>query len=430
MRLFSIVLALSMTFTTITVPAEQLINSTQTQNIKQYNVQSAYTQNSNDNWYGLTIEQKLQDMKYLYQTLQQNYPYIKMLKRMYGVDLEQEYQKAVKEIKNSKTDFEFYAIVNHFTNQSHMVGHLSTISPFDYDWFVKSYGDTTGVPEFYWEQMEKIRKVYADEKAKKAYTTLKKKMLPLTQKNTDLQQHQNKKSNVETKIIEKGKIAYIYVDSFDMGYYEEDKKKLFDFYKQVQNYDNVIFDFTENSGGGMFYFNDLIVAPNIDKILYTKVYELMQSGEYNMQFLGQDGFETIEKLPKLSKINQDDLKELDLMLESTYFIQPSQKQKMLKGKLWILVNENVFSSSEYAAMFSKATGFATLVGERTGGDGIGSDPLPILLPNSGIIVRYSPIYGTTADGTNSQEFGTEPDIWVQKGKTYLQTCIDEIKKQK
>jgi len=426
MKLFSMVLALSMIFTTITVPAQQFTNTTQ--NIEQYNVQSAYIQNSNDNWYNLTKEQKLQDMEYLYQTLQQNYPYINMLKRMYNVDLEQEYQKAIKEIENSKTDFEFYTIVNRFTNQSHMVGHLSTISPFDYDWFVKSYSDTTGVPEFYWEQMEKIRKVYADEKAKKAYTALKNKMLPIMQKSTT-QQNTQKRSNVETKIIEKGKIAYIYVGSFDMGYYEEDKKKLFDFYKQVQYYDNVIFDFTENGGGGMFYFNDLIAAPNIDKILYTKVYELMQSGEYNMQFFGEDGFESSSKLPKLPKINQEDLKELDLMLESIYFIQPSQKQKMLKGKLWILVNETVFSSSEYAAMFSKATGFATLVGERTGGDGIGSDPLPILLPNSGIIVRYSPIYGTTADGTNSQEFGTEPDIWVEQGKTYLQTCIDEIKKQ-
>ena len=286
-------LALSMAFTTTTVSAQQSANNTQTQYIQQYAVQSAYTQNSSDNWCNLTKEQKLQDMAYLYQTLQQNYPYINMLKRMYNVDLEQEYKNAVKEIENSKTDFEFYAIVNRFTNKSNMVGHLSTISPFDYDWFVKSYSDTTGVPEFYWEQMEKIRKVYADEKAKKAYTALKNKMMPLTQKNAELQQSQNKKNNVETKIIEKGKIAYIYVDSFDMGYYEEDKKKLFDFYKQIENYDNVIFDFTKNGGGGMFYFNDLIVAPNIDKILYTKVYELMQSGKYNMQFFGEDGFESI-----------------------------------------------------------------------------------------------------------------------------------------
>ena len=78
MKLFSMVLALSMIFTTITVPAQQFTNTTQ--NIEQYNVQSAYIQNSNDNWYNLTKEQKLQDMEYLYQTLQQNYPYINMLK--------------------------------------------------------------------------------------------------------------------------------------------------------------------------------------------------------------------------------------------------------------------------------------------------------------------------------------------------------------
>ena len=82
MKLFSMVLALSMIFTTITVPAQQFTNTTQ--NIEQYNVQSAYIQNSNDNWYNLTKEQKLQDMEYLYQTLQQNYPYINMLKRMYN----------------------------------------------------------------------------------------------------------------------------------------------------------------------------------------------------------------------------------------------------------------------------------------------------------------------------------------------------------
>ena len=352
---------------------------------------------------------------------------------MYGVDLKQEYQKAIKEIENSKTDFDFYMIVNRFTNKSNMVGHLSTISPFDYDWFVKGYADTTGVPEFYWEQMKKIENIYANKKSQKAYTALKNKLLPLYQKAQQNQmQEQNtvKTSNVETKIIEKDKIAYIYVDSFDMSYYEEDKKKLFDFYEKVKNYDNVIFDFTQNGGGGMFYFNDLIVAPNIDEILYTGVYELMQSGKYNLQFFGEDNFEPISKLPKLPNMNQEDLKELDLMLKSVYFVEPSKEQKTLKGKIWILVNENVFSSSEYAAMFSKATGFATLVGERTGGDGIGSDPLPITLPNSGIIVRYSPIYGITTDGTNSQEFGTEPDIYTKEGKTYLQTCIDAIKNEK
>lgn len=70
-------------------------------------------------------------------------------------------------------------------------------------------------------------------------------------------------------------------------------------------------------------------------------------------------------------MNQEDLSGLDLFVADTYKVEPSGEKKALKGKLWMLVNENVYSSSEYAAMFTKATGFATLVGRTTGGDGIG-----------------------------------------------------------
>ena len=109
-----------------------------------------------------------------------------------------------------------------------------------------------------------------------------------------------------------------------------------------------------------------------------------------------------------------------------YTVEPLNNEKMLNGKLWILVSENVFSSSEYAAMFTKATGFATLVGTRTGGDGIGVDPIPVVMPNSGLIVRYSPVYGVSYDGSGSQEFGTEPDIISPDGEDALTTCLKII----
>ena len=105
---------------------------------------------------------------------------------------------------------------------------------------------------------------------------------------------------------------------------------------------------------------------------------------------------------------------------------PLYEEKLLKGKLWMLVDGAVFSSSEYAAMMTKATGFATLVGTATGGDGIGTDPLPVVLPNSKIIVRYSEFYGVTNDGAGSQEFGTEPDILCRAGETPLEACLRAI----
>ena len=176
----------------------------------------------------------------------------------------------------------------------------------------------------------------------------------------------------------------------------------------------------------MSYFDDLIAAPNIDSPLSTDVYMFMKAGEYNGNFIDLSNFLPISEAPSLPRMNPDDLAEFDLYVPITYQIEPLSKEKMLQGKLWMLVSENVFSSSEYAAMFTKATGFAALVGRTTGGDGIGIDPNPIVLPNSGFVVRYSPIYGVTPDGASSQEFGTEPDVVSPEGETPLETCLKAI----
>lgn len=68
------------------------------------------------------------------------------------------------------------------------------------------------------------------------------------------------------------------------------------------------------------------------------------------------------------------------------------------GKIWVLVDEGVYSASENFAAFCKNTGFATLVGEPTGGDGGIADPMLFALPESGLVVRFSVFYGLNADG--------------------------------
>ena len=72
-------------------------------------------------------------------------------------------------------------------------------------------------------------------------------------------------------------------------------------------------------------------------------------------------------------------------------------------------------------MFSKASGFATLVGRTTRGDGIGTDPAYLILPNSGLVVQYSLMYGVTADGSGSEDF-VSPE-----GESALETCLRLIK---
>lgn len=400
-------------------------------------VRSTFGELEMGNWIGLTNEQMLEDFDYLYKILKENYPYFGTLKRMYGVDLDEEYHKSRKLVESCKSDAEFFVILDSFTSTANMVGHLSTITPMDYDWFVEAYNNTDGIPKDYLDHMRLLADTYGNELSSKSYGEMQELFWPVFDKvqayyaalepDTDTNDGQYQQTgNVETRIIEEGKTAYIAVNSFDMTCYEEDKKTLFDFYENVKDYDNIIFDFTMNGGGGMSYFDDLIVAPNIDRPLSADAYELAKDGEYNNKFMDTAAWENILGLPALPRMNKDDLKNLDKMRKVTYTVEPLGEEKALNGKIWILVSGNVFSSSEYAAMFTKSTGFATLVGTQTGGDGIGSDPLPIVMPNSGLIVRYSSIYGISPDGAGSQEFGTTPDIISPEGEDALTTCLKQI----
>lgn len=90
----------------------------------------------------------------------------------------------------------------------------------------------------------------------------------------------------------------------------------------------------------------------------------------------------------------------------------------------MLVDDAVYSASEAFASFCKATGFATLVGTTTGGDGVGIDPMVVVLPHSGICLRFSSSLGLNPDGSGNEEFGTVPDVVCEPGEDALEKCLE------
>lgn len=72
----------------------------------------------------------------------------------------------------------------------------------------------------------------------------------------------------------------------------------------------------------------------------------------------------------------------------------------------------MYSSAEKLATFAKETNLAKLVGERTGGDGIGTDPIQIALANTGFIVIFSKEMGVTGKGSINELDRTKPHIEV------------------
>lgn len=418
----------------------------------------------NRNGIGLTKEQMLEDYDYLHRVLVENYPYIGVAKRKYGADFEAGYAQGRRNLEQCETDVDFYLEISRLIDSMKGTGHLSIYGPSIVLSEMEGYQEMLedgGLPEdmmWYKPWVDEYLSPPVTEHAAAWNDLLGTSYVSAydqTLEEFNLQRD-GEEENVKTEMIKAGETAYVSIASFDTGTYDKDREILFSFYRQAADCDNLIIDISRNGGGSMGYYRDLIVAPNIDEDVYWLNYVFLKDGEINRryhpdldemyfpldtspdrireQLLGEYSGQERKKIePFLSavgippKMNRQDLEALDLYCPSLNSIQPVNGEKMFKGKIWVLVSEDVYSSSESFASFCKTTGFATLVGTRTGGDGIGSDPLLYVLPNSGIVGRYAWIYGTVQDGTGSEEFGTEPDYLSEEGETALDTCLRIIK---
>lgn len=100
------------------------------------------------------------------------------------------------------------------------------------------------------------------------------------------------------------------------------------------------------------------------------------------------------------------------IFEETITISPDNPVNF-RSKIFLLVDKSVFSSVEGFAYFVKSTGRATIVGQRTHGDGVSNDPVIGMLPESGMLFRFSGTAGFNPDGSINAEVGTMPDIEIE-----------------
>ena len=136
------------------------------------------------------------------------------------------------------------------------------------------------------------------------------------------------------------------------------------------------------------------------------------------------------ELPDLPKLETADRTLATHYVTIDHTVAPAAQRNPFHGRIWVLVGDAVYSASESFSIFCKDTGFATLVGTQTSGDGIGIDPIFLQLPNSGILVQFTALFGLNADGSSNEETGTTPDIVSADGENPLVTALRAISAQK
>ena len=226
----------------------------------------------------------------------------------------------------------------------------------------------------------------------------------------------NSKENATTKILVDKKIGYISIARMEQNY-SKDQTKINNFIKEIKDYPYLIIDIRGNGRGSDNYWSQNIVQPLLNKPLNYEAFLLFRDGEYIKPFLEEklryrEPITPIKDFPKEMKYPREINTDFIGFTKIKYQASPSSNINF-KGKIYLLVDNGVYSSSESFAAFAKATKWATLVGTTTGGDGIGFDPCVASLPNSGLVFRFSQDMGLNSDGTANEETHTIPDIYVE-----------------
>ena len=235
--------------------------------------------------------------------------------------------------------------------------------------------------------------------------------------------------------IEKDKIGYIKIPQMNPvgSSISEDMDKISDYLKSIQNYNSLIIDIRDNLGGSDEYWKSL-VSIITDKTYSTKGYLFLNDESTNMKSYIKNfdfNFKPITELPSdIRKIAPEYINNLKGFDEINLKVAGKAKYPF-KGKIYVLVNDQVFSGAETFSIFCRDTKFATLVGSETLGDGGVSNPLCINLKYSGLIAIISSNMFMNKDGIIDEENPVQPDYYVEdtSSKDILKSdeCIDKVK---
>ena len=218
---------------------------------------------------------------------------------------------------------------------------------------------------------------------------------------------------LDTKKLIENELAYMKIESMSDYHLEEDYPKIREFLIEVEDYDKLIIDIRGNSGWADEYWMN-IVGLLIDEVHSAEYYSFFKENpRTSTEVFKLENITVIRDLEReiLDRFPPEIETYLNFYKVNTIEIE-ARTEVNFQGKVYLLVDEEVRSSAEKFAAFSKDTGFATLVGDKTGG-GMIFDEVPMYnLPYGGFLVRYSREMAMNSDGTINMEEKTSPHIMV------------------
>ncbi|MFX1533699.1 MAG: S41 family peptidase [Promethearchaeota archaeon] len=228
------------------------------------------------------------------------------------------------------------------------------------------------------------------------------------------------------EVWESESIAYFYTRTFDFRTVDQYNEDILNFWHQIEGFENLIIDIRGNPGGEYQSWIKHIVKPLIKEPKPLEKYLVYRNGNFCNFYREAAGFTT-----EISKTHFDYLPpevygdDFSIYNWSGTFIPTGEVN--FNGSISLLTDNVVYSAAECFSLFCKQSGFATIYGTTTGGDGILPGYTFYVLPNSKLVIRIATTLGLDSTGHASEEVRTQPDVYYESAFGNFNELIDYVR---
>ncbi|MBE3519751.1 MAG: hypothetical protein IMW97_05535 [Firmicutes bacterium] len=219
-----------------------------------------------------------------------------------------------------------------------------------------------------------------------------------------------------------GYMHFCRMSSFD----EEDLTSVKEFLASVKDLPALIIDVRGNPGGYVSAWQKLVMLLASEPVRY-QCHFAPRSGSYVRKLFPR--YFEVEKPdfaqedPELARVLPPEVLTADFhspFTESTKLL-PDPNSLKYAGKIFVLTDYDTYSAADSLAYFSKQTKWATVIGTFTDGGGNGpyATLMPLVLPNSRMLVLFPFALALEPDGRSYEESSRMPDVYVADRETFV-----------
>ena len=378
-----------------------------------------------------TQEDFLEDYDQMWDDLDAYYIFLPVLREA-GVDIDEVYTSGHEMLEAGVGDLEgFMEVLDYTFSRMSYLAHLSLIDLSLYDGSISYYS-----PDY----MSAWYEAYQAPQTVATYDLLRGKSVETfgqsAAEGVTAEEQLEETEGGERKTIDSARVsylpemkaAYFRFSSFAGELYETDKYLIRDFLASLegQPVEHIIIDITGNGGGNTLNWLDGIVGVFDEEVSADNTI-FLKNNSLTREFMGEDNLHPLSELAEEEIPEFVQLMGLDSFVTSRREVSPAAAEGELvesNAKRWVLIDGGCYSAADEFAAFCKKTGWATLVGGRTMGDGLaGTTPAVISLKNTGLLVRFSITAAANEDGSLNTLIGTSPDYGCLRNETPFSACL-------